>query len=87
MILVLDVGPLGVLSNPSEHTEAVRCQTWLHTLSDNIPVYVSEIADFEVRRELLRTDKVDSLAALDYPISSLDYLAIDTPTMRRAAEL
>jgi predicted nucleic acid-binding protein len=50
-------------------------------------VYVSEIADYEVRCELLRTDKTVGLAALDDLISSMDFLAIDTAAMRRAAEL
>lgn len=87
MILVLDAGPLGVLSNPSGHPEAIGCQTWLTSLTDDVVVYVSEIADYEVRRELLRTDKIDGLAALDNLIASVDYLAINTATMRRAAEL
>lgn len=87
MMLVLDAGPLGVLSNPSGHPDAVRCQEWLQALNDDIPAYVSEIAEYEVRPELLRTNSVDSIVALDNLIASLDFLAIDTATMRRAAEL
>jgi predicted nucleic acid-binding protein len=84
---VLDAGPLGILSNPSGHPEAARCQNWLNALSDDVVVYVPEIADYEVRRELLRTDKFVSLAQLDALIAQVDFLAIDSATMRRAAEL
>jgi predicted nucleic acid-binding protein len=87
MIVVLDAGPLGVLSNPSGHPEALACQEWLRRLDIRTVVYVSEIADYEVRRELIRHDEVESLARLDRLVAQLDFLAIDTPTMRRAAEL
>jgi predicted nucleic acid-binding protein len=87
MILLLDAGPLGILSNPSGHPEATRCQNWLNALSNDVVVYVPEIADYEIRRELLRTDKLDSLAQLDALITAVDFLAIDSATMQRAAEL
>jgi predicted nucleic acid-binding protein len=50
-------------------------------------VYVPEIADYEVRRELLRAGKTASIRRLDTLITDLDYLPLDTQTMRRAAEL
>jgi predicted nucleic acid-binding protein len=87
MIIVLDAGPLGVLSNPSGHPEAMACQEWLERLDIGTVVYVSEIADYEVRRELIREDKAGGLARLDRLVEQLDFLAIDTRTMRRAAEL
>lgn len=51
-----------------------------------------EIADYELRRKLLhlvRTGRAStsSLQRLDALGRTLDYLALDTPTMRRAAEL
>jgi predicted nucleic acid-binding protein len=87
MIVVLDAGPVGLASNPSGGSEAVRCQEWLEALSTGVAVYVSEIADYEVRRELLRGNKVESLARLDGLNRTFGYLMIDTATMRRAAEL
>lgn len=87
MIVVLDAGPLGVLSNPSGHPEALGCQSWVEDLSLRAAVYVPEIVDYEVRRELIRENRATSLARLDRLILQLDYLAIDTRTMRRAATL
>ncbi|MEK6262814.1 MAG: nuclease [Planctomycetota bacterium] len=46
-----------------------------------------EIADYEVRRELLRANKVNGLALLDTLTESLDYLPLTTAVMRRAARL
>ena len=47
---------------------------------------VPEIADYEVRRELIRAGKRAGLERLDALIKQLEYLAITTPAMRVAAE-
>lgn len=44
-----------------------------------------EIADYEVRRELLRTGKIRGLARLDELVQSMEYLPITTAAMRQAA--
>ena len=48
-----------------------------------------EIADYEIRRELIRAKKTSGLARLDALIGQVPsrYLAITTPIMRLAAEL
>jgi hypothetical protein len=48
-------------------------------------VIVPEIADYEVRRELLRAKKERGLARLDALASRLKYLPITTAAMRQAA--
>ena len=50
-------------------------------------IVVPEIADFEVRRELVRLGATASLRRLDDLCSSYDYEPITTGIMRRAAEL
>ena len=45
-----------------------------------------EIADYEVRRELIRAQKYPGVARLDGLIKQAAYLAITTAAMRRAAE-
>src|SRR5262249_57912237 len=50
-------------------------------------VFWREIADYEVRRELLRLRRHRSLQRLDGLQRILTYLPLDTPTMRRAAEM
>ena len=47
---------------------------------------VPEIADYEIRRELLRARKTAGIRRLDNLISQTDYLAITTTAMRQAAE-
>ena len=52
-----------------------------------VPVFIPEIADYEVRRELLRARKQRGLARLDLLKELLSYLPLTTPIMLRAAEL
>ena len=47
---------------------------------------IPEIADYEVRRELLRAEKRLSLARLNALKGMLSYLPITTPTILQAAE-
>jgi predicted nucleic acid-binding protein len=44
------------------------------------------LADYELRRELLRAGKSRSLQTLDALIATADYLPITTAAMRKAAE-
>lgn len=48
---------------------------------------VPEIADYEIRRELLRADKVSSVARLNELCAGLTYLPLTTPVMHDAAML
>jgi predicted nucleic acid-binding protein len=50
-------------------------------------VVVPEIADYELRRELIRLNSQKALVNLDLLAQQLEYLPLDTPTLRRAAEL
>ena len=86
-IVLLDAGPLGLLTNPRRSAASLACATWLQTLaSAKGRVFVPEIADYEVRRELLRADKRQGLQRLDQFIAAVEYLPITTAAMRRAAE-
>ncbi|MFT3882660.1 MAG: nucleic acid-binding protein [Gemmatales bacterium] len=48
---------------------------------------IPEIADYEVRRELMRIQSHSALANLDAYGIHLEYLPLTTTAMRRAAEL
>ena len=48
---------------------------------------VPEIADYEVRRERIRDRRTAGIARLDALIAQVEYLAITTTAMRRAAEI
>jgi len=87
-IIFLDAGPLGLVSNPKLSREGVACSRWLHSLlASGLRVIVPEIADYEIRRELLRANKLDGLAQLDAISEMLEYLPINTTAMRQAAAL
>ena len=55
MIVLLDAGPLGWAANPSLSARAMQCNEWIdRLLLRGIRVGVLEIADYEVRREMVR---------------------------------
>jgi predicted nucleic acid-binding protein len=87
-VIVLDTGPLGLVTNPKLSAESVACAQWLQLqITSGSRVIIPEIADYEVRRELLRANKVKGIARLDDLAKFLEYLPIATPAMRQAAEL
>lgn len=86
-VVLLDAGPLGLATNPRRSTQNAACAKWLQSLvAAGARVVLPEIADYEVRRELLRAKKVKGLAQLDALTLLLEYLPITTSAMRQAAE-
>ena len=86
--IVLDTGPLGMIIHPGGEIEVDTCQQWFKALLvQKHRIVLPEIADYEVRRELVRLRKNKSLAPLDLYVQTLAYLPITTATMRRAADL
>lgn len=83
--ILLDASPLSTICHPRSSGDAV---VWfLGQLRAGAETFVSEVADFEVRRELLRLGKATSLERLDSLNQALRYAPITTPVMRRAAKL
>jgi hypothetical protein len=65
-LVFLDSKPLGMVSNPRARPDAIRCRAWaMGLLSAGVRVFVAEIADYEVRRELLRVGARSGLLRLD----------------------
>ena len=86
--VLLDSGPLGLASNPKRSGPADACNRWVRGLIvAGVRVVVPEIADYEVRRELLRAGKTGGVSRLEALAGALEYLPITTAAMRRAAEL
>ena len=87
-VVLLDAGPLGLVTNPNSSPQARDCTQWLRSLVlAGTRIIVPEIADYEVRRELLRANKPRGLALLDALGSKAEFLPITTPAMREAARL
>ena len=85
-IVLLDEGPLGLVTNPRRSSQSLACTRWLQELIiGGVRVLVPEIADYEVRRELLRANKILGLARLDALATRLEYLPLSTAAMRQAA--
>ena len=87
MVILLDAGPLGLITNPRASQETRECNQWLESLAlKGILVKIPEIADFEVRRELLRADKFKGIGRLNDLQKYLDYVPLTTQTMLKAAQ-
>jgi predicted nucleic acid-binding protein len=87
-LIVLDSGPLGMVTNPKAKGVPLACQLWLKSLlRRGERVAIPEIADYEVRRELLRAGLLRSLHRLDNLKQTLEYIPIQTEIMLLAASL
>ncbi len=86
-IVLLDTGILGLLTNPTTSFKVDQCSQWLLSLSmKGFEAKVPEIADYEIRRELLRMDKINSIKRLDALKDNLGYIPITSKMMLVAAE-
>ncbi|MEG4578079.1 nucleic acid-binding protein [Microcoleus sp. MON1_C5] len=87
-IIILDSGPLGMVTNPQAKPPYLECQLWLDSLLQNGEmVLLPEIADYEVRRELIRAGKDRGIRKLDLFKKVLTYRHLTTEVMLLAAQL
>jgi predicted nucleic acid-binding protein len=87
-VIVLDAGPLGLLVRSRQVPIAAQCAQWLRELlAGGERVVVPAIAEYEVRRELVRLRASGALRRLDALVHGMEYLELTTPVMRRAAQL
>ena len=90
-IYLLDAGPLGRLAH-DRPAQRIPIQNWLlQEVTAGATVYVSEVADYEVRRELTRLIRAGQLPAsrlhrLDQLTQLCPYLPVSTAMWRRAAD-
>lgn len=86
-IILLDSTPLALLCRPHGHGPGDVCRRWLDSVKKaGIIVAVPEMADYEVRRELIRRGAQAGLTRLDQLLFDSVYDPITTPIMRRAAD-
>ena len=86
-VIVLDAGPLGAACNLLSTPTTLALSKWLQShLRAGAQVVIPEIADYEVRRELLRGKMSRSVAQLDQLATQFIYLPLTTSAMRRAAD-
>ena len=92
MIVFIDSGVLGLLTNPNKVGKPMQCENWLYSLlSKGIYVVSSDICDYEVRRSLLleaqRKPNLTSLKNLDSLRDIIDFLNLEPAVMFKAAEV
>lgn len=90
-VIFLDTTVLGLVTQkPGRSQVADACILWEATMvAANISVCVLEVADFEIRRELIRASSAAGIIRLELHNAKISgrYLPIDTATMREAATL
>jgi len=86
--ILLDAGPLGMVTNPRASGITLECQLWLENqIQQGSIILIPEIADYEVRRELIRAGKQRGIRQLDQLKAVLAYIPLTTEMMLKAAEL
>jgi hypothetical protein len=87
-LVLLDAGPLSLVTNPKAGENSRRCKAWLTGLvTAGVRVMVPEGADYEVRRDLFRAGRRGGLDRLDKLGQQAGYLPVTMAVWRRAAEL
>ncbi len=75
------------MSHPNAADKNKQAAQWLRgRLIADVAVLVPEIADYELRRELLRADKARSVAVLDRYKASVGYVPLTTEAMLLVAQ-
>lgn len=88
-IVLLDSGPLGIVTNPKAASPfSQEGKVWLQSLPlKGYIVMLPEIADYEVRRELIRAGKAAGIKRLDELKSQIPYRPLTSEVMLLAAQL
>jgi predicted nucleic acid-binding protein len=87
--ILLDSGPVGDLSNPNQHApQSLAIWRWLRQqLAAGAAVYLPEIADYEVRREMLLRSNQRALRRLNALRGHVYFYTVNSDAWLRAAEL
>jgi predicted nucleic acid-binding protein len=90
-LYLLDSGPVGLLAH-NKLANRIAIEMWLvNEVLSGATIYLSEVADYEVRRELHRLIKAgkvpqDRLTRLNQLPTLFRYLPVTTPVWQLAAE-
>jgi predicted nucleic acid-binding protein len=84
MRLLLDTGVLGQVCHPRKYDDV---RSWFRRAVTEQEFLLSEFADYELRRELLRINSRHSLRRLDELTRELRYVPVTTATWRATARL
>jgi len=86
--ILLDSYPLGLISTPQRSNAPIAIAQWTKAcLAAGHEIYIPEVIDYELRRELLRAEKTRSVQELNSLRTVFHFLTINSPAMLLAAEL
>jgi predicted nucleic acid-binding protein len=87
-LIVVDTGTLGLLTHPRAQPAALACRQWAQArLAAGARLIVPGIADYELRRELIRAGKTAGLRRLDVVRAGFEFDPITQDALDKAAEL
>ncbi len=87
-LLFLDAGVLSLLTHPRGGEEPRRCRAWARSMLEaGVRLFVAEVTDYELRRELIRAKALAGLRRLDQLRTALDYAPITTAAVGVACHL
>jgi len=92
MIIFLDTGVLGKITNPNLSPETIECQTWFERLLARGVYFVSsEICFYELKRSLILTKEQQKssqgIENLDNLRNTIDFLTITKDEVEIAARI
>lgn len=83
--VMLDSGPLGKIAHPCPNADI---SDWIiRLIRADVTIIIPEIADYEVRRNLLLSELTKSVGRLDQLNQVFTYQSVNTDIMRKASEL
>lgn len=87
-LVLLDSGPVGLVTNPKGSEGAGLCNAWLAALAAaGVRVVLPEGVDYEVRRGLFLKGKRGGLDRLDKLARKVGYLPVTIAVWQRASEV
>jgi predicted nucleic acid-binding protein len=85
-VVLLDTGPLGLITHPKASPQSDQCNQWMQSqLTKGTRVLVPGISDYELRREMLRMGSIKGIAKLDALRNAIGFVPITTAVMDQAA--
>ena len=87
-VIFLDSTPLGLLADPKITPAVTAITAWaVSLLTAGHRLYIPEVIDYELRRELIRAGKTASVRELDAQKSRYAYAPLTTDALLLAADL
>src|SRR4051812_9406066 len=87
-LVILDTGTLGLLTHPRAQADALACRHWAQRLlAAGARLIVPGVADYELRRELIRAGKISGLRRLDAVRAGFEFDPLSQAGLDKAAEL